>query len=165
MTLVLAAAPAVQPIGYLEAWRLWFAGQQVPGDALLWFMSLRWWARAGKIATFLGGTTVVLDIIGPERLRKVAERRNEIELGLSLYTVFPVVGGILLTLFVFLRELILPVVVVGVALLARFAVWLARAKLVMFIVHTLDNSRPAQLYRWIAVGMFLVGFHFDLLSS
>jgi hypothetical protein len=63
-------------IGYLEAWRLWFSGQQLPSDAVLWFMTLRWWARAGKIATFLGGATVLLDLAGPDRLRAVGRSRR-----------------------------------------------------------------------------------------
>jgi hypothetical protein len=29
-----------------------------------------WWGRAGKIAAFLGGLTVVLDVIGPDRIRE-----------------------------------------------------------------------------------------------
>jgi hypothetical protein len=41
-------------ISYLEAWRVWFSGEEVDPQAQLWFMSVRWWGRAGKIMGFLG---------------------------------------------------------------------------------------------------------------
>lgn len=51
-----------------EAWSHWFAGQPL-GDARLWGMPILWWGRIGKLAQFAAGLAVVLDLIGPERLR------------------------------------------------------------------------------------------------
>jgi hypothetical protein len=65
-------------IGYFEAWRMWLAGQQVPGDATMWFMSVRWWGRLGKVLCLVAGGTVLLDIIGPQRLRSFAEDRQQV---------------------------------------------------------------------------------------
>jgi len=67
---------AVGSVGYFEAWGLWFSGQEVDPQARLWFMGLLWWGRAGKIAAFLGGLTVILDLIGSERLRSWARNRD-----------------------------------------------------------------------------------------
>jgi hypothetical protein len=95
-------------IGYLEAWRLWFSGQQPPSDAVLWFMSLRWWARAGKLAAFVGGATVILDLIGPERLRQFGQTRQQVHLfrqnmfvvitgGLAFIGLFVLIGVSIMT--------------------------------------------------------------------
>jgi hypothetical protein len=64
----------VQTIGYLEAWGRWFAGQEVDPQAEFGFMSVLWWGRVGKIATFIGGLTVILDILGPWCLRELSKR-------------------------------------------------------------------------------------------
>lgn len=39
---------------------------------------MTWWGRLGKILTFAGGATVVLDTIGAERLREWGKRRGYI---------------------------------------------------------------------------------------
>jgi hypothetical protein len=51
-----------------EAWSRWLAGELL-GDAKLWGVPIQWWGRIGKLAQFAAGLVVVLDLIGPERLR------------------------------------------------------------------------------------------------
>lgn len=61
----------MEPIGYLEAWLKWSSGEKLE-SYVLWGISILWWARFGKIIQFLGGFVVVLDLIGPQRLRDMA---------------------------------------------------------------------------------------------
>lgn len=91
MSILATAAPVIDRIGYVEAWGLWFGGEQLKGDAVLWFMSLRWWGRAGKLLTFLGGATVILDIVDPVKLRNVPKQvadkaaMNAVTVGMIIY--------------------------------------------------------------------------------
>ena len=55
----------------VEAWNLWWSGNQLT-DHTLYGVSILWLSRAGKLLTFLAGVTIVLDAIGPERLRAYA---------------------------------------------------------------------------------------------
>lgn len=59
----------VRNVGLLEAWRLWSEGKSLT-DYELWGLSILWWGRAGKVIQFLGGLTILLDLLGPERLRR-----------------------------------------------------------------------------------------------
>jgi hypothetical protein len=36
-------------------------------------LSILYWSRIGKIATFMGETAAILDLIGPHRLRKLGQ--------------------------------------------------------------------------------------------
>lgn len=40
----------------------------------MWGLPLLWWARFGKLLQFVGGIVVVLDLIGPRRLRELGAR-------------------------------------------------------------------------------------------
>ena len=60
-------------VGLLEAWRLWFSGN-LTSDSLLWgVMKILWWGRIGKVIVLAAALTIVVDIIGPERLRSFGE--------------------------------------------------------------------------------------------
>jgi hypothetical protein len=65
--------------GVWQAWKLWSSGK-LTDDFLLYGIRLLWWGRIGKGLELIGGLTIVLDIIGPERLRL---------LGRSLHTYLP----------------------------------------------------------------------------
>lgn len=52
-----------------DAWRVWLDGRPT-ADFQLFGVRVLWWARFGKIGEFVGALTVVLDIIGPTRLRE-----------------------------------------------------------------------------------------------
>jgi len=70
----------MRTLTYLEAWKLWLAGQTVQ-DSLLWGAKILWWGRLGKVVEFLAATTIIADIIGPERLRKFG---NSLHLAFTL---------------------------------------------------------------------------------
>jgi hypothetical protein len=55
-----------------EALQAWFSGESLEGRQI-WAVSTIWLTRAGKILQFLGGLAVILDIIGPERLREIGQ--------------------------------------------------------------------------------------------
>ena len=56
-------------ITFSETWKLWLS-DNLSADTVLWGISIFWWERIGKVMQFLGATTIVADIIGPEKIRK-----------------------------------------------------------------------------------------------
>jgi hypothetical protein len=56
-------------ITFSETWKLWLS-DNLSADAILWGISIFWWERIGKVMQFLGATTIVADIIGPEKIRQ-----------------------------------------------------------------------------------------------
>lgn len=56
---------------FSEVWSAWLAGRDI-GDAKMGGLSILWWGRVGRLSQFLGGLTVVLDVIGSARLRRWA---------------------------------------------------------------------------------------------
>lgn len=172
-------------IEWAEAWRLWFGGQQPPSDAVLWFMSVRWWARAGKIAALLGGMTVILDILGPERLRGIAAKIRALK-GDRITDKLATVG--ILAFFLLWAgaysyagadygkipdpETLKHIVYTAWAFGAGIGVLLSLAILLVvafyglrLLARTLEAPIPANALRLAAVVVVVVGFHFDLLSS
>ena len=53
---------------FFNAWHLWWQGS-LTRDFNLYGLGLLWWGRIGKAVAFIGALTVVLDLIGPDRLR------------------------------------------------------------------------------------------------
>lgn len=168
MTIVSIAAPVIDRIGYLEAWRLWIGGQQPPSDAVLWgVMSLRWWARTGKIAAFVGGATVILDLVGPERLRQFGRTTSRTRL--PWWTAFPVMAVILAPLGYSIGyagwglEILWILVPVG-GILGLTIFW-GTMNVPLVVGNIFDKPSPALVLRYAGVVLLFVGFHFDLLSS
>ncbi|WP_238008456.1 hypothetical protein KZZ52_22965 [Dactylosporangium sp. AC04546] len=60
----------------VRAGRIWVEGRSASAEPL-WGKTVLWWARAGKILQFAAGLVVILDLIGPERLRGVGRRTGE----------------------------------------------------------------------------------------
>ncbi|MDL1900497.1 hypothetical protein FBR02_06975 [Anaerolineae bacterium CFX9] len=58
---------------YIAAWSLWSQGL-LGSDYLLWGVAIFWWARIGRIISAVSALTIVLEIIGPERLRRFGSR-------------------------------------------------------------------------------------------
>ena len=56
-------------ITFSETWKLWLS-DNLSADAVLWGISIFWWERIGKVMQFLGGSTIIADIIGPEKIRQ-----------------------------------------------------------------------------------------------
>ncbi|QFU86397.1 hypothetical protein [Amycolatopsis sp. YIM 10] len=64
-------------VDLVEAWRQWGAENPALKDMRLWGTQILWWGRIGKIAMFASGLVLLVDIVGPERMRRVAERPRE----------------------------------------------------------------------------------------
>lgn len=58
----------------LDIWHAWWSGDQV-NDMILWGHTVRFWGRVGKMLEFGAGLTVLLDIIGTDRLRVFGEAK------------------------------------------------------------------------------------------
>lgn len=58
---------------YAAAWSLWSEGL-LGADYLLWGVAVLWWARIGKIVSAVSALTIILEIIGPDRLRIFGSR-------------------------------------------------------------------------------------------
>ncbi|MBP6902563.1 MAG: hypothetical protein KBC73_20905 [Burkholderiaceae bacterium] len=65
-------------LSLLQAWSLWLDGP-LPADATYLGLKMFVWARAGKVLQFLGGATILAEIIGTQRLR---------QFGASLHALF-----------------------------------------------------------------------------
>lgn len=62
----------MQSIDLGEALASWLSGQKLGENTALYGLSVIWWARLAKVGTFLAGFTLILDLVGPERVRKVS---------------------------------------------------------------------------------------------
>jgi hypothetical protein len=60
----------------VRAGRIWAEGRSASAEPL-WGRTVLWWARAGKVLQFTAGLVVILDLIGPERLRRAGQRTGE----------------------------------------------------------------------------------------
>jgi hypothetical protein len=67
-----------------DAWALWWSGQQLT-DHTLHGAPVLWLGRAGKMLAFLAGCTIVLDIIGSERITSwgSALQQKKVVIGLT----------------------------------------------------------------------------------
>ncbi|MFI0470303.1 hypothetical protein ACH347_40090 [Saccharopolyspora sp. 5N102] len=63
----------MRDVGFWEAVGLWWAGGKFE-EITMYGLEMKWWARIGKYLQFLGGAAVVLDLVGPARLRQLKER-------------------------------------------------------------------------------------------
>jgi hypothetical protein len=162
-------------IGYLEAWRTWLAGQQPSGDAVMWFMSIRWWGRAGKMAAFIGGATVILDLVGSARLKTIGRFSSEVwkesRSHVAGVTAAIVLCALPLGTFVIVaanlgRNEWADVSLIATAGLLGLGLWLVMPLLMNWLIDkVLNRERPAQVLRYIGLFLLFVGFHFDLLAS
>jgi hypothetical protein len=71
-------------ISILAAWALWSEGH-LPEHVLLWGQPIYFWERVGKILEFIGALVVIIDLLGPERIRRLGEK-------LKIYSDNPVVA-------------------------------------------------------------------------
>ncbi|SCG47499.1 hypothetical protein GA0070609_1934 [Micromonospora echinaurantiaca] len=71
-----AAGEAALSSGFGEfgaAWSVWWDGRSASQEPL-WGHTVMWWARVGKLLQFAAGLVVLLDLVGPERLRSAGRR-------------------------------------------------------------------------------------------
>jgi hypothetical protein len=57
------------PVSILDAWRHWLAGDKIDENKLVWGLRLLWWGRVGKLMQFGAALAIVVEIVGPKRLR------------------------------------------------------------------------------------------------
>jgi hypothetical protein len=62
---------STETVTWLQAWWHWWhptAGMAL-GDLILWGYRILWWGRLGKLMEFMAGMLVVVDVVGPTRLK------------------------------------------------------------------------------------------------
>ena len=156
-------------ISYLDAWSLWFSGSQVPTNLRMGPLTILWWGRIGKLAAFIGAGTVILDLIGPERLRRIGRETGPQPFDhvvtfrlLATPTILLIVTGAFLIAFWDHASSTFPPLLLITLL---FVISPVSYMLVLPLVsRILDRSKPGQLLRYAGVLLLLLGFHFDLLA-
>jgi hypothetical protein len=172
----------VADISYFDAWSMWLDGRSTLGNDLLG-VSMLWWGRGGKIMAFVGGLTVVLDLVGPERIRKFSGgAAGKMKLfdgtalavgGLTILFVcgitFEAISLVVIALRHFGIETIsdetaqmFALVPLAVSLVALPAVSEGALR---GVARVLENRHLEPVVRWLAMVVAAVGFHFDLLAS
>jgi hypothetical protein len=148
-------------ISYFEAWGMWFDGRSTLGNDLLG-LPMIWWGRFGKILSFVAGAAVVVDLLGSERLSRYGDRLTQF---LARHSVLaPAVIGFVIGIIV-----LAVTEPIGIHWLLQAIVTLtisgSAAVLVNAISRALLNPEFSSVARWVSLGLFFVGFHFDLLAS
>ncbi|WP_248960266.1 hypothetical protein [Sphaerisporangium perillae] len=145
-------------ISYLDAWALWLDGRSTLGDDLFG-LPMIWWGRGGKIAAFAGGLTVLLDLLGPERLRYGPRLARKIMIGIGAVTMFALV-------------LWLAIIVLAVMGVIALLLWGLVYRKLRDGFHRLLDWYPRftaealeSWSRWTCFALVVIGFHFDLLAS
>ena len=157
-------------VGYLHAWALWANGDPNLKEMSLWGLSILWWGRAGKFAAFAAGLVLVLDIIGPDRLRRFntsllsglrADKRSGILGGLVIGALYLLIQWIAPFSGSFLWEVVGIVALAGLGLALGVLAALGKRAL----IWVFERDKIAQVARVISLALFAVGFHFDMLAS
>ncbi|MFI6484312.1 hypothetical protein ACIBH1_40775 [Nonomuraea sp. NPDC050663] len=165
-------------ISYIEAWGLWLDGKSTLGNDLFG-VPMIWWGRIGKIAAFVAGMTVVLDIIGPERLRQFGGRHVTFDAETSRWPdkawAVACVCGTTAPLVVFVGSAIpawsrvMPMIGAGLLGVSLLCVLLTFERLVEVAVRGLarvfEHRKSELVTRCVALLTLAAGFHFDLLAS
>ncbi|MFJ9553199.1 hypothetical protein ACIRPH_05255 [Nocardiopsis sp. NPDC101807] len=158
-----------------EAWTLWWSGQQLTEHSIHG-MSVLWAARVGKFMAFLAGTTIVLDLIGGERLiewgRQIRGPKHAALSGRTAYLFAGLVGAPLVYVAHTAEQPNDPFFIVGFRLLSILliigafiaTVW-AGPRLVTLVGNAFSNQKLERLIRGIAVPLFFLGFALDYLAS
>ncbi len=167
----------VAEVGYVEAWQLWLSGQEVDAQAALGPLTILWWGRLGKVLAFVGGLTVILDLVGSQRLRRLGRERKK-ALVIAFYALGPVfiIAGAGVASAMANGWLALEAVpqylavairtVSGICVLILVAyLWRLLSYLVQTFLSALDKPNPAFGIRVTAAALIILGFHLDLLAS
>ncbi|MFB9622068.1 hypothetical protein [Nonomuraea helvata] len=148
-------------ISYFDAWGMWLAGKSTLGHDLLG-LPMIWWGRFGKILSFVAGAAVVVDLVGPERLTRYGERMTRFMARRP--TGGPFIAGLVTGIAVlFVAE---PIGVPWpLELLLGGMLGGAAGLLAVRVGRTLQDPELPMTLKWVSLGLFFVGFHFDLLAS
>ena len=60
-------------IELIDAWKSW-QGSPLPPDFVLWSRPIHWWGRIGIAIQLVAGLAILLEVVGPERIRKRGEK-------------------------------------------------------------------------------------------
>ena len=174
----------MKEINYLEAWQLWFSGQQTNGF-LLWGLQILWWGRIGKVIQLVSALAILVEIIGVERVRTFGQSIHRD------FTIWQMWRNIKATLQQFSRERSAlsrksnyHAIAEQISFLTRWISFVIRKLLLVMeqgsfmFIYLLFNSCVVEPLAWtlerpyvdkviklVSVLMLLIGFHFDLLAS
>ena len=78
----------MESVNLVEAWQRWAAGESVQ-HLNLWFWSILWWGRIGKILGIFGLLALIAEIIGPKKLQQFGGSLREIRVQLPELLITP----------------------------------------------------------------------------
>jgi hypothetical protein len=144
----------------------------VNSDLTLWGLPLIWWGRIGKLLSFLAGGTIILDIIGPERISDWSRTRLRVapKTAAGARTAFTVLIGLVVastfpagTTWL---NYSLGLIVAGAAgyLLAPLGAVLANG-IGRGVLWVFRAGAVIQVVRIVAAILLVVGFLLDMLAS
>ncbi|WP_433701740.1 hypothetical protein [Nocardiopsis sp. CA-288880] len=155
-----------------DAWTLWWSGQQLTEHSIHG-MSVLWAARTGKLLAFLAGTTIVLDIIGSEKLIAWSKKAGENPRlkRIVVWTLFVLGAGVSLVFEFFAwrqggfeSPVYDPRLLFATGLVALLLGTSSR-RLAGWVGAALAREGIEKWVRWIAVPLFFLGFALDYLAS
>ncbi|MCK9870324.1 hypothetical protein UIS43_10930 [Nocardiopsis sp. LDBS0036] len=155
-----------------EAWTLWWSGQQLT-DHTIHGLSVLWLARLGKLLAFLAGTTIVLDVIGPERLIAWSQKAStDPKLKRGVITALFAMGlalGVVAEVLAWQRnDFTSPDYNLRWALLVGFVSSLLGAnaeRIAGWVGHALAREGIEKWVRRVAIPLFFLGFALDYMAS
>ncbi|MDP4501055.1 hypothetical protein [Nonomuraea turcica] len=166
----------MQDLGLLQAWGMWFDNVQV-NQHTIYGISILGLGRVGKVVSFIAGMTVILDIIGPDRIRQFGSRHKRFEPFRSRTYMKIVIAvsllGLIICAMIFMANRDAgpsegASAAVGAILLAGMVLFIAPGvarAMTQVLAKGLENQAWERAIRWSAVILLAVGFHFDLLAS
>ncbi|MEV4166670.1 hypothetical protein [Nonomuraea dietziae] len=162
-------------LGLGDAWELWLQGAPI-SQHTLYGCPMVTVGRLGKVASFMGALTVLLDLVGVEKLKAMSEAaqrwldqhdsnvaENRLPPGKGIY----VLTFLISLVFIFFLARTFDEWTSAIPLYPAIAVFSYLPALTLRILWLLllGGRIPAHPLRWIGFVLFVVGFHFDLLAS
>lgn len=154
-----------------HAWSVWATGSSA-SQLPLWGHTVMWWARLGKVLSFVAGIVVVLDLIGPSRLRNLGRGSSNTE-----STIAHVWRRFIISLvhrwnvpapqdaFRDVRSFFKVAAIMIIANLLLLPVMLLVLRPLMSTKKLLWDENPGHILRWISFFLFLTGSTLDFLGS
>lgn len=169
----------MEPVGFWEAWSLWLQAQPLTDKALWGVLPVVWLGRAAKVLQFLTGLSLIIQVIGLERVTKwVLEnfwehhdrlRRLHRSLWLNLCLF---IGNVLLASSYFavfvlgasFETMTTNFVTVGIIYIPVVAVFMRQVAINSFLYIFAFADKDPYL-RYFIIALFLLSFILDLFAS